>query len=1063
MTRTRFRPFAAFAVTAALLAALIPAVPTLGASEGSLSAAARTSASDVLCEPSPAVLTNVLDRMEDDFNRATVNWTVTGGTAEAVTSLDEPPYTVFEGSRSLLLTTEGSASLTMTCKPDALAAPSAIRWLAAAVYAPRDGGQMTLTLSLSGKTDEYRRTVPLTAGRWQTVLFDLTEEALPKKASSLSLAFTSSEEGSRSFLLDCLGGSTDGSAAFSLRYLTPSFRAEGASLSVSETGGLTVALSGGRPYIEAEAPALTDYTGGVGIRVKLKNSSTCGSLTLRYTTLSAADYTEKNAVTVSIPKGEDAVSCLIPIPSSYVGRFRLEFNGEPEGSVEILSVSAVPCYASSSGLGTVSECLVTRDNAAISIKGSLGAEDAAKYAGASLLLYELSAWEDISGLSTARPAVAETTLNGAEFTFSIPLSADHGELFRKYAVAVYYEGALLPVGHPQFVTNPDALASDTQAVTLPSIKGSRPLKGDYLLDGVSCTAVEIRLDQLVSLRETAMTYDVGQVSCSFDADYVSSLDARMTELEACGVKTYLILRLVVPDDLTLKNLLCHPSASGEGYAAFNTVTEEGVGALRAAVDFLARRYGLPSGKTDNLIGFVVGSEVNDAARQYDAGAVTLASFAQTYGNALRVVYNAAKAVSSENEVCLPLGGDWYGALPVSQKSSFDARSTLEALSAYLTEGGNVDFSVSYDIYQSGCAYEIAEPDLSEEADRISAANLEVLTSYLSRHSLLSNGVSRRILFLETEEREPKDENERIRLSADYVYTYLRLKRREFASVRAMIPAHPVDYNGILTYIDTNRFSDVAAFAAELIGGERFDTLLLSGTVAADRYVLENKAVTVIPSAVKGETALFDFARDTAGWYGALNCADLKGGVSLEGKNGLLSVRLASAEPELKRGIAVKLDKPIDLSTAPYLGFTCRPAVLPEGVTELELTVVVTAGNSKQISSLTVKAGVDTTVVVDLTDFPGRASCDGMAVYAKGVNGQDIGEPTLLLGPIRAMSESFGGNELDQVIRPPIEEQDDRPAVALRTVITIAAVGSAALLLEAVRILLRHREGRKEDD
>jgi hypothetical protein len=272
----------------------------------------------------------------------------------------------------------------------------------------------------------------------------------------------------------------------------------------------------------------------------------------------------------------------------------------------------------------------------------------------------------------------------------------------------------------------------------------------------------------------------------------------------------------------------------------------------------------------------------------------------------------------------------------------------------------------------------------------------------------------------------------------------------------------VDYNDVLTYIDTNRFSEVTAFAAELIGAERFNALLPDAVSVVDRYLNETKAVTVIPSAVKGETVLFNFTDGTAGWYEALHCVSLKGGTTLEGQSDLLSVRLAAADANVWRGIAVDFEQPFDLSLAPYLGFTCRPAVLPEGVEMLELAVVVTAGNNMQISTLTVKAGVDTTVVVDLTSFPGRSACDGMAIYARGVDGTDPGEPTLLLGSIRAMSDQMEGDDLIQAIRPNRFDEEKIPTVALTTVIAVAAVGLLALVIEINRMILRRRTEDLED-
>jgi hypothetical protein len=340
--------------------------------------------------------------------------------------------------------------------------------------------------------------------------------------------------------------------------------------------------------------------------------------------------------------------------------------------------------------------------------------------------------------------------------------------------------------------------------------------------------------------------------------------------------------------------------------------------------------------------------------------------------------------------------------------------------------------------------------------------MEVLLNTLAQNRFLYHGVSRPLLLLETEPWDTEDDNQRIRLSTDYVYTYLRLSSRTFSSVKAYLPAHPVSYNGVFSYIDTNHFAETTGFAAEIMGQDRFDKLFRDAASLSVRYLSETKAVSVIPSAVKGETVLFDFSSTTDGWYRSLYCADLKGGISLDGRHDLLSARFAAADPLLWRGIAVMPASPVDLSRAPYLGFVCRPAVLPEDVTELELAVVIEAGRNRLVATATVKAGTDNTVVVDLSGFPHAGACDGFAVYVRGIDGTEIGEPTLLMSSVRAMSEIFAGDELDRVIHPE-QEEELLPTVSLRTVIPVALVGAAALVWELVRIGLRRKEKPAEED
>lgn len=55
---------------------------------------------------------------------------------------------------------------------------------------------------------------------------------------------------------------------------------------------MAVTLSGEGQYIEALSPVVNDFSGGTGLRVRLKNSSSCRSLTLYYTTISSSEYSD---------------------------------------------------------------------------------------------------------------------------------------------------------------------------------------------------------------------------------------------------------------------------------------------------------------------------------------------------------------------------------------------------------------------------------------------------------------------------------------------------------------------------------------------------------------------------------------------------------------------------------------------------------------------------------------------------------------------------------------------------------------------------------------------------
>ncbi len=1020
---------------------------------------------EVYSEPDSRILLKYLTATEDDFNHATVDWKVSGGVAEAVTGLDVPPYTVFEGSRALYVTAEeenGENRVVLSKTPEKLSDPERFRYFVCAIFVPDSAEDAALSLSFVTRGGTYEGTKALISGRWQAVCFDLLESGLSGRVSSLTLTVSAAGEENLFFLLDTCGGAESERTAFALRYMTARYEAEDG-IAYEEGERLFLTLNGENPSLEAEEPDLSDFSGGAGIRVRLRNPAGCRTLTLSYTTLNSPEYSDRLSLTEEIPRGEGEVSCTFPIPDSYIGKFRLTFGGASSGEVEILSVTPAACYTSPITVGEVSECRIDRERNTLGVRGKLSAGEAERYADSPLYLYELSPWEEVSAISTSRPAVANTRLNGTDFAFSLSLSGKKNELFKKYAVMIYYAGGLIPVGAAGYVTNPEALATGRATLGSSSEKGYYPLEGTPILDGVAHTAVEIRLNELVTLGQAGtLSHTAGDAACTLDAAAIERLDKLMKDYEACGISVNFLLRVSLSEDPSLNGVLCHPAAVGGKYAALNTATEEGVATLRAVCDFLAGRYASPGGVTSNAEGFVVGSGINAAQENYNMGNADLTAFTRAYTAAFRIVYNAVKSVSSNVSVYLPLGGKWFSGMTVTQTSSFDARTTLEAFSSCLAQGGNVDWKLSYDICpgEGSFAWENDSPDLTDEAATVNGANLEVLTGYLLRSEFLYNGAGREILLLETEPHTTEDTNLIIRQSADYVYVCLRLAQKTFDSVKAYIPAHPVNYKETLRYIDTNRFYEIVEYAREIIGAGRLDALIASvGTSLVNRHVTENAFATALPSAVKGETVLFGFSEGEAGWTGALNCSSVKSGATLGEREKLLRVGLSAAADTDYRGIVNRLTRPIDLSAAQYIGFDLQATVLPEGVDGLELLVVLWSGNSPLVSTGTVKAGEWSTVVVDLADFPGRVSCDKISLFVRGIDGQSIGEPTLFVGSIRAMSTVYSAAGLETALRP-TESGPTRDTVGLLPVLGAGVLLVGALTWEGFRLFGRKK--RREE-
>ncbi len=176
----------------------------------------------------------------------------------------------------------------------------------------------------------------------------------------------------------------------------------------------------------------------------------------------------------------------------------------------------------------------------------------------------------------------------------------------------------------------------------------------------------------------------------------------------------------------LWNTVRHPGADEDAeYALFDTVRGTGCGYFGAFVSFLAERY--------HPYGMVIGCDVNTAAENAAAGEMPLTSFAESYVTALRVAYQYAAphgvriyaAVDSHFEARAGEEGHTYA-----------GRDLLSALAGFCLLEGEVPFGVA--AHPGGGA----------------AAFARMLTDFLARPEMLSDGAPRPVILLEAATDEP---------------------------------------------------------------------------------------------------------------------------------------------------------------------------------------------------------------------------------------------------------------------------------------------------------------------
>ncbi len=991
----------------------------------------------------PSVFMWAVDDVEDDFNLGVSEWSISRGSAECVSEMTQAPYSPYEGSHSLKVNVGSYTAgerITLKKTVTTLTETSYYRFIAAAMYIPKEAGGATVTMKLVGSRGTLTDAKSIDAGKWQTVFF---ETDAVNRGTVIRLEFTVTADNSCDLymLLDAVGGCWGANDGRIAKYTAGSFTPHGCGLEYGKD--LTVTLGGEGQYIESNGMAGVSFGDGIGLRVNMINHSSCRSLTLKYKTDLSTEYDKE--ITVDIPDSDREVTLLFKIPEEKITAFILYFNGAPIGDVEIISIGPSPCFEETATLGSITECRIARDLKNISVKGNIDLTD--ETWDGKVMLYALMPNEDNSNIALLREPLAEERVKNGEFSFSVPLDRDADGIFKKYIVAVNTADGLTVICEPSHINNPELLASER--TSLPeSKKGIRPLPDNYVLYGIAQTALDIDLTELfASPDEESVSHTVGSITHLFSKEYLDYLDALMKEYSREGIKVRFVF-----SQKSGNELISHPDAVGEN-AALNTKTGEGINALRAVTDLLVRRYGSSGGKTDNLVGIVLGASVNDAYENYNLGAVTLQEFAREYSIALRTVYNASVSVTSGFEVSVGLGGSWNGDITVGQKGSFDARSALEAISDCITAGGDINWKLAYDVTPEKGKYAFNElaPDRGVDAEKITAANLETLTEFFSLPTFLYNGASRSVLLLGNEERKASGDGEEKLLTADYIYTFLRISDRSMKNISGYIPSHSADYGEALKYVGTNIFETKSDFASELIGKERFEELLLSGSVT-DRSYTEAEAGLTLPESIKGESIIFNLKKKNM-LSPSLNCLTAESGVSYGGRSDWGRIRFGEADGKALRGFILSSPYPLDLSVAPYISFDLVVSSLPEGVDSVNVTVALYSNKNVAVASTSVSVDGVHTVVCDMSGFTHLTSCDRIGIYITGENGESIGEPMILVGSVKAHSETLSGEKLDGIINALAGESD---TVSVYTVINLAIVAAASLAVLVLRIVLRNK-------
>lgn len=407
-----------------------------------------------------------------------------------------------------------------------------------------------------------------------------------------------------------------------------------------------------------------------------------------------------------------------------------------------------------------------------------------------LYLFTENVWEGaISGEPIASTSMAESV------TYTVPLSADTSAslLYDKFVLATKQSGTYVAVSDAHYITNPEAIATNTVARKNSGKKGLI-MEGDMLFGeqasdlGVEQASYNIFLEDIISGGGYDFTYQ-GK-TYSFNLANITSYDQvfRTLTKEGMGITVTLLNRYKSGCEYMISPLARAGISDTTPYYMLNTQDEVGAEELEAVCAFLAQRYDGTNGdgQVDN---WIIGNEVNASASWNYYPSTDVTSYAQIYSDTFRVAYNAIKSTNANANVCFSLDQVWDRTESDLTAGTYNGKEFLDALNSYITSQGNFDWSLAQHPYPVPLTW--AKFWASGEADPIyptlvqhtlttpfmTIENIEQLTDYMCQDTMLNNeGNVRNILLSEVGFTSSQGEDVQ---AAAIVYAYQRAMTNQY--------------------------------------------------------------------------------------------------------------------------------------------------------------------------------------------------------------------------------------------------------------------------------------------
>ena len=387
---------------------------------------------------------------------------------------------------------------------------------------------------------------------------------------------------------------------------------------------------------------------------------------------------------------------------------------------------------------SINSCLIQGGSVVVNVSASSlpGSDDGLYY------LYADEVYQD----GTVGTVVATTPrAEAGTFTFDLGLNTPGSNLSKKFLVAVKQGGSMVQVSDEHYITNPEAVATQTVGRNDHGIKGILPNNAEastFKDLGVAQMVYNLYMGDIVgpssdpAVATTEFAYD-GRVY-QFNTAALSQYDGFVHWCKANGFQlTMTILNNKTAAAADLIHPLSRDSHVCPGYA-MNTKEDGGTQHLKAIAAFLAQRYsGGSIGTVDN---WVIGNEINARTEWYYMNSTNLELNVSEYVKAFRIFYNGIKSVNANARVYNSIDQEWQRK---SNPGCFLAKDFLDRFNYYMLREGNIDWSLSVHPYNAPLFDPYAWKQQAQYVSQslstpyITIENIYLLTDYMCQASFLN--------------------------------------------------------------------------------------------------------------------------------------------------------------------------------------------------------------------------------------------------------------------------------------------------------------------------------------